>query len=275
MQDLIKTVSVENVLALRDAAAEAMRRAGQELAKAEEMLERISEDIGSARESSKPSIEAHAVNRNRGTQWQNPTDVEDAILAVDARIWDILMHRSGVAAVMSPSALEEWDALVRPRHGQWREGDERPPALTVENVYATFSALRAKSGEMAEDTIIEAIKTVSWDYKSNQPFKIGKKVIVEYAFSYGSFDYSAGRKLDALERAFCLAVGAEIPDHNTGGHGRQIPFGITRGEIDRKFWKLRWFKNRNIHLLMTDTDAVDAVNRIIAKHFPRALPPQS
>jgi hypothetical protein len=44
------------------------------------------------------------------------------------------------------------------------------------------------------------------------------------------------------------------------------------GQVENDYLAIRTFKNGNGHVMFKRPDLVDAMNRIIAKHYPGALP---
>ncbi len=146
------------------------------------------------------------------------------------------------------------------------------PELTAANIEATFVQLYGARGDMFERGVIACFRRLSWDYKTNQPLKFGKRIIVRYLFDHGSPNHRVTDELDDLIRVFCVLDGKPEPDHRHGAYclvsdARQE----RRTEAENDYLRLRWCKNGNGHLTFRRPDLVDQMNLILAKHHPNAL----
>ncbi|WP_230080493.1 DUF4942 domain-containing protein, partial [Burkholderia pseudomallei] len=72
---------------------------------------------------------------------------------------------------------------------QIAEGDV--PELTAANIEATFTQLYGARGDMFERGVLECFRQLSWNYKSNEPFRFGRRIILKYLFSGGFLNYRA------------------------------------------------------------------------------------
>ncbi|HDR9181149.1 TPA: DUF4942 domain-containing protein [Burkholderia vietnamiensis] len=182
---------------------------------------------------------------------------------IDVRGWDYLLSESGLRTFMDAKAREQWS-------NQIAEGNV--PELTAANIEATFAQLYGARGDMFERGVLQCFKRLSWDYKTNQPFKFGKRIIVRYLLSSGSPNFRVTNELDDLIRVFCILDRKPEPDHR---HGAYSLVSSTRqghrSEAEHDYFHLRWFKNGNGHLTFKRADLVDQMNKILAKHYPNAL----
>lgn len=69
------------------------------------------------------------------------------------------------------------DAEARNQRYNSLEKDDIP-AICEENILRTFKQLHQSKGEVFERGVINVFKDLSWDYKSNSPYKFGKKIIM-------------------------------------------------------------------------------------------------
>ena len=194
-----------------------------------------------------------------------------SLKSVDAGAWSYLMHESGLRTFMDATARKEWDEKIY--------AQDVPP-LTVENIEATFSTLHGARGDMFERGVLAVFRSLSWNYKTNEPFKFGKRIIVDGLFySYGSGTnrwLSTNRRqtnaLDDLTRVFHILDGKPEPDHRNGWDNR-----ISQAERGRAqscqgdYFDMKWFKKGTGHILFTRPDLVEKMNLILAKHHPDAL----
>lgn len=187
-------------------------------------------------------------------------------LGVDAAGWQYLMHESGLRTLMDATAREKWDKAIG-------EGDF--PELTIPNIHSTFGMLHDSRSEMFERGVIACFKSLSWHYKTNLPARFGKRVVIANLTGYHS--HTRYNELDDLVRVFSVLDGKPEPDHRSGISSALSKAGLgsycgKAGEVDTDYLSIRCFKNHNGHVTFKRPELVDQMNRIIAKHYPGALP---
>lgn len=189
---------------------------------------------------------------------------------IDRGCWTMLMEQSGLRSVMNAETRQRWDAQLA--------GDDVPP-LTWDNIKATFGELHARRGQMLEDGVIAVFKSLSWDYKTNHPSYLGRRLILKYVTSasyrigrFGPVNHRMTDQLDDLPRVISVLHGKPEADHRTGWY--HLVSEATRGNgiAENDTLQVRLYGNGNGHLLFKDEAAVDRLNRIIARRFPDALP---
>lgn len=88
---------------------------------------------------------------------------------LDRGIWRDLMERSGMLSIMDAQARDQWYRNL--------EGDNIPE-ISEANILSTFKQLHLNKGEVFERGVINVFKSLSWDFKTNNPCKFGAKIIV-------------------------------------------------------------------------------------------------
>lgn len=192
--------------------------------------------------------------------------LEVSTKAVDAALWDNLLDQSGLRTFMDAKARKEWTEQIERRE---------TPALTQENVVATFRHLHSMRGELFERGVVQVFRHLSWDYKTNLPHRFGKRIIIRGVVTAdgrpGSYSYSD--KLDDLDRAFHVLGGTPEPDHRSSIQSRLWHREPRHAPLETPYLRLATFKNGNGHITFLRPDLVDRLNTILAKHHPNALPP--
>jgi hypothetical protein len=261
--DLIPSVSIENLIRQRTA-----------------VLERVEEAIRLIREANDIAHAGHLgqldVRLRYSSAAECPFAAQDVMQharhEVDAAAWDYLMSESGLRTIMDAEARQTWDRQIT-------RGEI--PALTLENILATFEVLHNTRDAMFDRGVIECFKRLSWDYKTNQPFKFGKRIIVDYLFqTYGkgkdrwlSLNLSVTNELDDLVRVLSVLDGKLEPDHRQGMEGQlRRAQNARRMDWEGDYFFLRWYRKGTGHLAFRRLDLVEQMNAILAKHFPGALP---
>ncbi|EBS3320931.1 DUF4942 domain-containing protein [Salmonella enterica] len=192
----------------------------------------------------------------------------------DRKIWHRLMTDTGMYTFMSSCQCDEWNKQLK---------SETCPEITLDNVLATFRHMNARKMQTFEQGLIDVYRNLSWDYKTNNPCRLGKRIIVSnllYRWSDGhvSLDHSGREKIDDLARPFYLLEGRNIPDfrHSTGTlYSDFLGAGINVGELfDGEYFTVRGFLKGTVHITFKSPDLVEKLNDIIARHYPGALPPR-
>lgn len=206
-----------------------------------------------------------------GSTWEKEAAARDEVvkmvrLGVDSAAWQYLMHESGMRTFMDATARDKWDQAIR-------DGDI--PELTDGNIRSTFKMLHDSRGDIFERGVIACFKGLSWHYKTNQPQKFGKRIVIAYLT--GSSSYNKCSQLDDLMRVLSILDGKPEPDHRQGISSLLSTVGMTGwpakpGTAENDYLHIRTFKNHNGHIAFKRPDLVDKMNKIIAKHYPGALP---
>ena len=88
----------------------------------------------------------------------------------DRKIWDRLMTDTGMYTFMSSCQRDEWNSQLM---------SDTCPEITLDNVLATFRHLNASKMQTFERGLIDVYRKLSWDYRTNNPCRLGKKIIIE------------------------------------------------------------------------------------------------
>ncbi|KVT93168.1 hypothetical protein WK60_11965 [Burkholderia ubonensis] len=259
--ELVPSISIVNLANQRVAVVERVRAALDLLGEAQQLAK--SAHLGFPR----LVLDESYGCRGRPTvtgEYAKRDEAEAAMVRiVDVRGWDYLLSESGLRTFMDAKARDQWSKQIA-------EGDV--PELTVANIEATFSQLYGARGDMLERGVLQCFQRLSWNYRTNEPFKFGKRIIVRYLLSQGSSNYHVTNELDDLTRVFSVLDGEPEPDHR---HGMSALISDAqrqrKTEAENSYFHLRWFKNGNGHLTFKRTDLVDKMNKILAKHYPNAV----
>lgn len=200
--------------------------------------------------------------------------LERVTKANDRFVWADLMNKSGMLSLMDDEARTKWSRDLE-------FGDF--PEITYENIQASFQQLNLEKEFVFERGVINLFRSLSWDYKTNNPCKFGAKVILNNFVNYNpqwgfGRSYENWNKLDDLERIFKILDGQLATDHrNAVSHriGDHVSASPSEAKIfDDEYFTIRYFKKCSGHLAFKRMDLVDKLNDILAKHYPSALPPR-
>lgn len=271
---LIPSVSIEALLQRRDAIVEKLTAAHKALGEVHQLANaQLGDHVGFLGYELRLEF---ASSRGRSRDLTEERGLEYAIRRVDAKCWDFLLAQSGLWSFMDATTREAWNKSI---------DEDEFPLLTRENITATFAKLYDERGAMFEQGVIALFRNLSWAYKTNQPVKLGKRIVVKYVVeknvyarrseTYG-ISHGGANKLDDIIRVMSILDGKPEPDHRNGAYhtANNVRFAREGGtmQLDLEYMHVRGFKNGNAHVTFKRLDLVDGLNRIIAKHFPNALP---
>jgi hypothetical protein len=184
---------------------------------------------------------------------------------IDSQCWYLLLGESGLNAFMDATAHREWKETT---------AKEKVMELTLENVEAIFRKLYDSCGEMFERSIIQCFRNLSWDRPTDAPQQIGKKIILTYLLNeHGSVNHHRSEIIDKLLDVFHVLDGTSEKSSGYSTVGAIYDAQRIGEDVKNDFLQIRLFNNGNGHILFVRPDLVAAMNEIILKHYPNALPP--
>lgn len=268
--ELIKSISIENVVAKRDAAVARLTNLFDTV---DEVDREISALSGSRLQ--------YLLGGGRDCRLFERDGLAAAIRTIDSGIWAKLLLESGLRSFMASGDRERWDGNIM---------NCDVPELTLDNVTTTFKSLYAQRGEMFIDGVVAVFRSLSWDHKTNSPMAFGKKIILANLWSdKGSYlNYRRCDVLDDLLRAMCVLDGKPEPDARNGMSGR-IHLADRPGEVwddalkrrvqpegtdtlEDDYFTLKWFKKSGTaHIVFKRQDLVDKMNMVLGSRFPDAI----
>lgn len=265
MHDLIPSVEIDKIMACRKTALLELEKAMQSLKEAKRVLKMAGcAHVGGM---SFPRIIESVVRLCEDkNKWEKIFKKE-----MDREIWQKLMHDSGMISLMNSEQREKWEKSLY---------TEDMPEAILDNVLASFEHLHNSSNAIFEEGIVGLFRKLSWEYKTNNPRKFGKKIIIESLVEctpYGArLRNNAMSRLDDLTKAFCLLDKKPVPDFRYGS-GAAFHDHVNKhnfdGEIfETEYYKVKYFKKGSGHVYFKDESLVDKLNEIISRHYPNALP---
>lgn len=266
---LVKSVSIDNLLQQRDSMLQRIGAAIDLLKEAEKIAE--ASGIADGERYRGFTFILQGPDRYRDSCLMDKDATEQVRKRLDANAWNHLMHESGIRTIMDAKAREDWQSRI--------DKLECPP-LTAENIKATFGDLFASRGDIFERGVISSFKALSWDYKTNRPFRFGKRIIRQYlrnsvsgkGSGLGFPNSRACDELDDLIRVFHVLDRKPEPDHRQGVYALLSNAAVRNEQnVETAYLHIRSFRNGNGHITFKRLDLVEKMNRILAKHFPGAL----
>ncbi|MHB1322488.1 MAG: DUF4942 domain-containing protein [Acidithiobacillus ferrivorans] len=186
---------------------------------------------------------------------------------IDAAFWRSLLDASGIRAVMSAKKQKDIDSQI---------SDNETPPFEAEAIASTFADLYEKRASMMEDGVVDVFRSLSWDYNTNNPVAMGRKIIINSVLdSYGTANTWRCDMLDDLIRILSVYDGKAIPEHRHGMYSL-VSDAIQNGSytFDCAYFSAKLFKKGSCHITFNEKSIrlLDLCNRAIARRFPASIP---
>lgn len=183
---------------------------------------------------------------------------------LDRAVWDHVVSTMGIERLMDAQAREQFRTQLQ----------SNPPEVTVENVRATVETLMGDAAMIFRRGIAKAFAKLDRRFRTHDAFKIGSKVIFTYAFSrYGTWSGRIDEYLRDVERTFHILDGKEQPERYAGIIGaidekrRVSGLEMQPFEAESDYFRVKAFKNGNLHVWFKRDDLIDKVNLLLAEYY--------
>ncbi|QPC87104.1 DUF4942 domain-containing protein [Mesorhizobium sp. NBSH29] len=210
---------------------------------------------------------------------------------IDVNVWSWIVERTDLERLMDKEAKDQLRNQMRyipdrlDRHGQLinqEEIDKGMPDVTVENIFATLETFMLDSDHIFRRGVANAFSRLDRRFRSHDGFKIGARLILDYAFNqFGSYSFSTNHRdtLLDIERTFLIVDGQSVKAAYAGIVGQVEQERRQSGkwgdpqqsEHEGAYFKVRCFKNGNAHLWFTRDDLVTKVNQILAEWYGETI----
>jgi hypothetical protein len=249
---LVGKDSIEDIVADRDRALEHLEKGLREI----EEYEKLSK----ARSGSSVSIEVGDESIGYG---KIDAMLDLARKDIDSRLWRKLLGMSGYKSLMDAKAIAEFEEQMR----------EAPHELTAENVYATLEGLRSMSPQLFTRGVVNVFRQLQSSYRSNKSFRVNERIIYYLGGPYDYYCNARDNELNDVDRVFHLLDGRDPPTE----YGHRLAYVVResararKGHVETNYYKLKIFRNGNLHIYFKRRDLLDKVNKLIAQECGEVL----
>lgn len=247
-QDVALPASLDDYLKARDDVREKVRHGYKALHEADKDMRR-----------------SHRTGIDSASQPRN--SLEQALADVERKFWRLSFGLTGFGQLMDAQAHDEMEEDL---------AKADPPEFTRENIIATFGDLLNQSNDMWRRGVVNLFRTLSGNFRTNDAFKVGPKIIMSNATS--PLFLGKGRhirhgkdsdRINDLDRVLRTIDGEEH-------YARQLESAMNEAfqewqDYEDERVKARTYKNGNIHLWLKQQSHIDRINKIIAEHFGETL----
>jgi hypothetical protein len=187
---------------------------------------------------------------------------------VDSSVWTYLVGATELQSLMDAETLAAFREQVR----------KEPPEVTLDNLISTLTDLRDRRGSILQQSLVNVFKKLSRHYKNNDAFRLGKKMILDYALSQHGGFYGYKRDLVSdIDRMFHVLDGKQPPTHlNDAGHVvHETSWSLNtpqyQSECESEYFRFKLYRNGNLHVIFKRPDLVAKANKIVADFYGEVL----
>jgi hypothetical protein len=185
---------------------------------------------------------------------------------IKQQVWRYLFDLSNLRDFMS---IKEREKLSKQLYS---DDISQLPEPDLKTIFDTFNTLAGNTDKMVIDAakeVFEWLRSGTWDnYKTNKKFQIGPKVIKEWCMdnSYPRFlriNYRREANIKALENVFSMLDGKGVNHYPEDIITRINAAGKeNQSTIEDDYFKLKWYKNGNLHVEFKRADLLERLNQI-------------
>ncbi|WP_368878389.1 DUF4942 domain-containing protein [Proteus mirabilis] len=262
--NIIESIEIDRVIAIREHAISLYK---ESLSKAAEAIEILKTIPNTNNHFPHQCIEDDLIDLQYPRNTNDDDNRTRFELWLDRKIWKMFIDKSGIKTIMSNKQI------VKLHYDLY---DMKSPIFNFENALSTFTSLSANKADSFKNGLMDALQSVSWDYKSNNPRYLGKKIIMDNAVSVGkhSTRFNKTDTVNDLVRIFCILQKKPIHEfHNSVGLYISDNVRTNNKNFETEFFIVKWYKKGTMHLLFKSESLINNTNDLIAKLFPSALPP--
>lgn len=187
---------------------------------------------------------------------------------IDRAAWSALMDQLGGDSLMDRQAKEEWRASLKD-----------PPPFTAENCKATFAHLWGSRRDLFLRGIANTFSRLDRRFRSHDGFKIGGRLIIESALETVGWSTPHWRNHDRrdtfadVERLLAELDGQPAPGPQTSivERIRDVRTANLPCVLQGDYFRVRVFKNGNLHIWFEREDLLREVNKLLAEYYGETI----
>lgn len=207
------------------------------------------------------------VNYDRHRSYDH--NIDHIIAHMSREAWGLIINRLGIKAVMSIKKRQEYERKLE-------SGDL--PEIHEDLIFGLICSMVSEAPNFAAEAAKEVYDWLrpskGWggEYKTNNAFKVGRRVILVWTISrgYGNeryrVNYNKDQHILALDSVFHLLDGKGILKEHRGPLHKAISEAQT-GKGETEYFRFKCFKNGNLHLEFRRLDLVKQLNGLATGSF--------
>lgn len=236
---------------------------------ARQAIERALDAAAAAAGGRRLHIDGELASKAFGSAARTDEFLDEIRRRTDQNAWRHIVMGHGFEKLMDRQAMKEFQDQL----------DLDPPEVTAEVAEATLRQLMSDADRLMRRGIANTFSKLDRRFRSHDGFKIGSRVVLDFAFGeYGSWNHHARHDdtLRDIERTLFALDGVELPERYAGIVGavdefrRQATsrFACT---VETEYLRVRTFRNGNAHVWFLRDDLLEQLNRLLAEHYGETL----
>ncbi|MGE4537596.1 MAG: DUF4942 domain-containing protein [Desulfovibrio sp.] len=185
--------------------------------------------------------------------------MNESLTTIQETFWRCTLQQSGIREMMGPEDRDRMDKLFK---------DHATPAFTEENLLATLQGLYESREDIARacvESCYRRLRPCRWDrqHKTNSPWKVGPKVILERVFGLYSW-VERQDLLSDLDKVFHMLDGKGFPEYpNDFVTAVKGALRSKESAFETDYFDCRaYFKTGTLHVKFKRPDLVTRFNQI-------------
>ena len=190
---------------------------------------------------------------------------DGAMAALHAAYWQKAMNLTDVYSAMPENRRKQWSDEIQAM---------KTPAFERDVVVATLQELLSSRERFFSERIDGIFRALSGQHVTNQPQGFSKRMIINYAITYGSVSTHVAGYLHDLRIVIARFMGRDEPQYNARRAAMEAVWENTGvwHELDGGALKIRLYKKGTMHIEV-HPDIAEKLNSILAFLHPTAIPP--
>lgn len=185
----------------------------------------------------------------------------ECIQDIDRSFWRTAFEKTGFMQLLDAASRKRLDD----------EMHKNPPVFDLGNIQTTFLSLAQNADKMFSDGIVNVFRSLSGDYRTNDAFKVGRKVVMSGMMQHrysGGLEFRYGRSDDQINDIDRVIKTLDGKQHQPRELSSAMVGKFQKREIyEDDYYRAKAYKNSNLHLEFKRGDLVDKINLIVAKHY--------
>jgi len=184
---------------------------------------------------------------------------------LDKAVWSHVIEAQGITSLMDKSE----------RKKAREELEKDPPPFNADDCQAVMERLIADRQTIFQRGIANAFSALDRRFRSHDGFKLGSRIVLSYALQqFGSWtSYHHDETITDVERVFHLLDGKPQPDRRAGivskieDGRRACGWEASAFMVEDDYFKVRVYRNGNVHMWFKRDDLVEKVNLNLADYY--------
>lgn len=185
--------------------------------------------------------------------------MHESLTTIQETFWRYTLQQSGIRDMMGPEDRDRMDKMFQ---------DHTTPGFTEDNLLATLQGLYESREDIARSCVESCYRRLRpgrWDrqYKTNSPWEVGPKVILERVFGAWSW-VDRQDLLSDLDKVFHMLDGKGFPEYPNDLVTKAKEAARSKdSEFETDYFECRaYFKTGTLHIKFKRPDLVARFNRI-------------